>query len=86
MKAGGNELLNKEVFADFNILTLARRLPGSDWQQHIHSTRLYPLRQQELNAALAAAGFSDIMLYGDMQGAPFNPDRSGNLIAVCHKQ
>jgi len=71
---------------DFNILTLARPDPSSSWQQHIHSTHLYPLRRQELDTALAAAGFSDAEVYGDMVGAPFNPDRSGNLVAVCCKR
>ena len=71
---------------DFNILTLARIDSSSTWQQHIHSTRLYPLRRQELGTVLMAAGFTEIEAYGDMEGVPFNPDHSGNLIAACRKR
>ena len=69
---------------DFNVVTL-RRSGSGGWQQQIHTTQLRPLLQSELLAALSNAGFEDIISYGDMQGAPFSPPTSGNLIitATC---
>lgn len=68
----------------FNILTL-RREDGGAWQQAVTTTRLRPLVQAELTAALQEAGFSDIEAYGNMTGAPFDPAASGNLILTARK-
>ncbi len=64
---------------NFNIVTLRREGTGG-WSQQVAATRLRPLVETELTAALAAAGFGDITRYGDMFGAPFDPGTSGNLI------
>jgi hypothetical protein len=50
------------------------------------STRLWPLRQAELVAALEEAGFARITLWGDMQGAPFQPEGSPNLVLGAWKE
>jgi len=63
----------------FNIITLKRVGPG-DWQQKVDSTRLYPLRRDELALALEAAGFEQIDCYGSLSGEPFDPGSSGNLV------
>ncbi len=63
----------------FHVVTLARGEAGS-WAQQISTTRLWPMRQAELVAALSAAGFHDAIWYGDMGGAPFQPAHSGNLV------
>ena len=68
---------------DFNVVSLHRAEAGG-WQQQIHTTRLRPLLQSELTAALSAAGFDAITSYGDMQGTPFNPHSSGNLIIQAY--
>lgn len=68
----------------FNLLTLHRK-PGNTWQQRVHSTLLYPLQEEELKNALTEAGFGEIESYGDMQGNPFDPKRSGNLILICRR-
>lgn len=66
----------------FNIVTLRRQ--GKDtWTQHVSSTRLLPLRQVELSAALSAAGFKTMTCYGNMAGASFDPETSGNLVVVA---
>lgn len=65
----------------FNILTLQRE-GLNNWQQQVTQTHLYPLRQVELSRALSTAGFIDLEFYGNMSGAPFNPDTSGNLIVT----
>ena len=67
---------------DFNIITL-RQENGGDWKQSITTTRLRPLYQQELAQLLGAAGFGDIQFYGGMNGSPFDPQTSGNLVAAA---
>jgi LmbE family N-acetylglucosaminyl deacetylase len=68
----------------FNMMTLRREGTG-EWEQQIAATRLRPLRQGELTAALAAAGFDSIVCYGDMSGAPFDPESSGNLVVTARR-
>ena len=63
----------------FNIVTLRREGLG-DWSQHVATTRLWPLRQADLVAALRAAGFGVFSYWGDMQGSPFELESSGNLV------
>jgi glycine/sarcosine N-methyltransferase len=66
----------------FNIITL-RRTGQTDWQQKVDSTRLYPLRRDELMAALEATGFEQIVCYGSMSVEPFDPHSSGNLVVTA---
>jgi glycine/sarcosine N-methyltransferase len=68
----------------FNILTLRRE--GADgWNQQVMTTRLRPLLQAELTAALRATGFQDIASYGNMSGAPFEAATSGNLVVTARR-
>jgi SAM-dependent methyltransferase len=66
----------------FNVLRL-RRERGDDWNQEVSSTRLWPLTQHELVPAVRGAGFGNIRLYGDMRGAPFDPEASPNLVVAA---
>ena len=66
----------------FNIINL-RREGGRSWTQQVMTTRLRPLLQAETVRLLGTVGFQDIACYGDMSGAPFNPESSGNLIVVA---
>jgi len=68
----------------FNILTL-RRDEGGEWTQQIEATTLRPLLHAELLDAVAAAGFGDTACYGDMQGAPFDPQASPNLVVTARR-
>ncbi|MGB9870216.1 MAG: class I SAM-dependent DNA methyltransferase [Anaerolineae bacterium] len=68
----------------FHVVRLYRA--GGPWEQRVLSTRLGPLRQAELAAALKESGFPSIALYGDMQGLPFDPDRSPNLMIVAIRE
>ncbi len=70
---------NPDGTLTFNIATL-RRDEAGEWTQQIEATTLHPLLHAELLDALAAAGFGDAACYGDMTGAPFDPETSGNLI------
>ncbi len=69
----------------FNMVTLRREGAG-EWKQQVASTRLHPLRREELTAALEAAEFVDVVCYGDMSGAPFDPGSSGNLIVTARRR
>ncbi|MBU0703624.1 MAG: class I SAM-dependent methyltransferase [Chloroflexi bacterium] len=66
----------------FNLATLRREEAGA-WAQHVTSTRLRPLRQTELAAAVQEAGFDHVTCYGDMTGAPFGSTHSPNLIVTA---
>lgn len=66
----------------FHIITLTRNEAGG-WQQRMTSTRLRPLRQVELSAALGVAGFGEITAFGSLGGAQFDPAASGNLVLVA---
>ena len=69
----------------FNVITL-RRSANADWQQEISSTHLRPVLQADLIQKLHNAGFRDVICYGDMTGAPFNPETSGNLIVTARRK
>jgi len=68
----------------FNMVVLRRDAEGK-WSQQVEATQLRPLIYSELIASLTAAGFTDIVCYGDMQGAPFDPDRSPNLVVTARR-
>ena len=63
-----------------------RRQGAGEWSQHVASTRLWPLRQDELTAAVATAGFSTITCYGGLSGAPFESDHSPNLVVTARRE
>ena len=67
----------------FNMLRLRRTDDG--WVQDVDSTELRPIFGHDLARALAAAGFDQIALYGSYDGSPFEPDESGDLIAVARR-
>ena len=68
----------------FNVVTLKREGMGA-WSQRIVTSRLRPLLKDELLAALSTAGFEQIACYGDMQGAPFDPEHSPNLVVAANQ-
>lgn len=55
------------------------------WVQQVRSTRLRALTHEKLASALDDAGFSGSNYLGDMNGHPFDPAASGNLIAVVRR-
>jgi SAM-dependent methyltransferase len=68
----------------FNVVTLHREGPGA-WTQHVTTTRLWPQTHEDLQVALAAAGFGQIAAWGNMQGAPFEAARSPNLVLTAQR-
>jgi hypothetical protein len=69
----------------FNVVTL-RRLAGQSWEQQVRATRLWAMRAGEVTAALSAHGFGAISCYGDMAGAPFDLQKSGNLVVTARSR
>jgi SAM-dependent methyltransferase len=67
----------------FNMIHLRRTEQG--WTQHVESTELRPVFRDDLAAALAASGFERITFYGNYEGSSFDPEQSGDLIAVALK-
>ena len=66
------------------LLTLRRK--GTErWEQRVTSTRLWPQTQRELTPALEEAGFGEIIWWGDMQSAPFDPASSPNLVVTARR-
>jgi glycine/sarcosine N-methyltransferase len=76
---------NIEGTITFNMIVLHRDAE-SQWAQQVEATELRPITYSELIASLTAAGFTDIVCYGDMQGAPFDPDRSPNLVVTARRR
>ena len=68
----------------FNILTLRREGAGG-WRQQITATRLRPLLQADMCAALEAVGFVEMASYGNMSGSPFEAETSGNLVVTARR-
>ena len=67
----------------FNMIRLQRT--DSGWTQDVESTELRPIFGRDLNAALKAQNFGDVVLFGDYDSAPFEPSHSGDLVAVAQK-
>mgnify|MGYP005632403905 CR=1 FL=1 len=70
---------------DFHVLTLHRASRAADWQQQAGSTTLMPLHQEIVETALLKTGYEHITLYGGMDGAPFDPQNSGNLVIAARR-
>ena len=66
----------------FQVVVLRRRGTG-EWGQRVLATRLHPWRERELAQALEEAGFHRLQFWGDLQGAPFDPEESGNLVVTA---
>lgn len=68
----------------FNMIRLRRTEEG--WAQQVDATELRPLLRGELAEELGVAGFGSVTFYGGFDGSPFDPARSGDLIAVATRE
>lgn len=73
----------KDGTITFNIVILSDEGQQSFNQQNIR-LRLRPWKKDELVRCLTETGFSDIHLYGDLQGSPFDAESSGNLVVTAN--
>jgi SAM-dependent methyltransferase len=62
----------------FNVLTL-HRVGDEPWAQRATATRLQPWRREQVVEQLLRAGYSDVVCWGNMNGAPWQQE-SPNLI------
>jgi hypothetical protein len=65
----------------FHMVTLHRDAEG--WHQRVSSTTHRPLPRAELEAALRAAGFSEVAFYGSWRLEPFDAAQSGDLVVIA---
>jgi len=76
---------NPDGTLTFNVITLRRQGTG-EWAQQVETTTLRPWLYGELSRAITAAGFGGLTCYGDMSGAPFDPESSGNLVMTANRE
>jgi hypothetical protein len=76
---------NPDGTITFNMVFLHRDVEGK-WFQRVEATELHPITHSELIASLTAAGFTNIVCYGDMQGTPFDLDHSPNLVVTARRK
>jgi SAM-dependent methyltransferase len=67
----------------FNMIRL-RRVNG-EWTQTVESTELRPIFRDDLATGLDTAGFTEVEFLGGYDRSAFDPDRSGDLVAVALK-
>lgn len=68
----------------FNMVTL-KRGPQGKWTQDVVTSRLRPILKVELFLSLSEAGFVGLIPFGNMAGAPFDPELSSNLVILAKK-
>ncbi|MBE0697767.1 MAG: class I SAM-dependent methyltransferase [Anaerolineaceae bacterium] len=73
-----------EGLINFNVVTLARKAGGA-WSQRVSSSLLYPLREGEILQGLNTAGFQMAERFGNLAGAPFSAQSSGNLVVAAYR-
>jgi glycine/sarcosine N-methyltransferase len=66
---------------NFHVLTF-RRPAGGPWDQSVSSTRIWPLKEQDLTNKLVETGFKISGRYGTMRGEPFEREISPDLILL----
>lgn len=68
----------------FHMVRLRRTEEG--WDQAIDSTVLRPIFRDDLATGLDAAGFGAVRFFGGADGSAFDPERSGDCIAVATRR
>lgn len=67
----------------FHMLILERRDDG--WRQQAEATVLRPVFQDELVSLLTGSSFHDVTFYGGLDGSPFDPAASNDLVVVARR-
>lgn len=66
----------------FQVIVLHRHGAG-EWNQRVLATRLRPWRARQLVQALEDVGFHRLQSWGNLQGTPFESEKSGNLVVTA---
>jgi hypothetical protein len=53
------------------------------WSVQVNSTLHRPLLQRDLDEALGQAEFRELRHFGGLDGSPFEPEKSGDLVIVA---
>jgi glycine/sarcosine N-methyltransferase len=69
---------------NFNIVTLYRE-GRSSWTQTMTTTQLLPLLRNDLLVDLSEAGFINVECFGGLNGNPYDPAASSNLVVTARK-
>ena len=56
------------------------------WSVQVNSTLQRPLLEKDMDEALAQAGFQEIRHFGGLDGSPFDPEESGDLVIIALAQ
>jgi glycine/sarcosine N-methyltransferase len=77
-----------EEFIIFHTALFERKpsaAPGMvpSWSVAVNSTLQRPIREQDLDSALQQTGYAGIKHFGGLDGSPFNPEESGDLVIVA---
>jgi SAM-dependent methyltransferase len=96
--ANGNEEALVWRFSDygpelitFHTALFERKAEGDrpkavSWSVQVNSTLHRPLLQRDLDLALGQAGFGELRHFGGLDGSPFDPEKSGDLVIVALAQ
>ena len=76
---------NEDGSLTFNVVTCEREGQGP-WRQQANSTRLHPWRYDRLVEGIVRAGFVNLSSYGNMAGAPYDRESSGDLVLVARRE
>lgn len=68
----------------FNML-IQQRAKGGTWEWRLESTRLHPVLSSHLTQTLGRIGFTELTLFGNYTGEPFDALESNDLIVVARK-
>lgn len=71
-------------FINFNILTLHKGAAPA-WEQSISVARLLPIDRNQIQSGLNNTMLSASTYFGGLDGSPFQPETSGNLVVVARK-
>ncbi len=66
----------------FNIALFTENENGA-WSVKVQSTPQRPYQRSDLEDLLVRTGFRDLQFFGNLQGEPFYPERSGDLVIVA---
>lgn len=75
-------------FITFHTALFERKNPGEStkvpsWSVEVNSTLQRPWLSRDLDDALTQAGFGNIRHFGGLDGSPYEPEKSGDLVIVA---
>jgi hypothetical protein len=72
-------------YINFHTKFLAREKPTGKWRAHSRTSRQIPLFQKLLTDLAAQADLGEFCFWGDYARAPFDPEKSPDLILAARR-